>query len=106
MLLLIKLILVTLLHRYYKSVANKRSIEDYKAQRLQRYNETNMVNTELHNKQKEDAVFLQIQKEIEQREREQLEDLERRYSEDDLVFSWACGYESRKREEMEGLLAL
>jgi hypothetical protein len=34
-------------------------------------------------------------------ERASLHELEMRYTEDDLVFAWGCGYESRKREEVE-----
>lgn len=36
-----------------------------------------------------------------QREIEEQETLEHRYTDDDLVFAGRCGYESRKRQELE-----
>lgn len=67
------------------------------------------MNTSLRQKQMDDEVQMAIQREIEEwmaRERKTLEDLERRYTEDDLVFAWGCGYESRKREEQEEVEAI
>jgi hypothetical protein len=51
---------------------------------------------------KAEQAFL-IQRKLEKLKREELEALEKRYTLDDLNFSWQMGYESRKNEELEEL---
>jgi hypothetical protein len=74
-----------------------------------------MVNTEndrMNVKKQQSCadLALSVQRGIEF-ERQSLQELEQRYVEEAdederLVFAWACGYESRKREEIEGVLNL
>jgi hypothetical protein len=48
--------------------------------------------------QKCSDLQLEIQR-LSELEAEKFAKLEQRYTEEDLVFAWCCGYESRKMEE-------
>ncbi len=48
--------------------------------------------------QKCSDLELEIQR-LSELEAEKFTKLEQRYTEEDLVFAWSCGYESRKMEE-------
>jgi hypothetical protein len=48
--------------------------------------------------QKCSDLELEIQR-LSELEAEKFAKLEQRYTEEDLVFAWSCGYESRKMEE-------
>jgi replication fork clamp-binding protein CrfC len=48
--------------------------------------------------QKCSDLELEIQR-LSELEAEKFAKLEQRYTEEDLVFAWCCGYESRKMEE-------
>jgi hypothetical protein len=48
--------------------------------------------------QKCSDLELEIQR-LSELEAEKFAKLEQRYTEEDLVFAWSCGYESRKLEE-------
>lgn len=51
-------------------------------------------------KQQECSDIELIVQKLAELEAKQQESLEQRYTDDDLTFSWHCGYESRRNEEL------